>query len=183
MCLVTNKGIYIADRDIECYKILKLGREITNTIKYTNTINYFIRSPYQINHIITDKHLNVDMSISFNKVGYYQNNYKFKNIFKKTFKKIFKKEKNIFIGLHSFSDFNDAKKDCSIERDEFIVKCIIPKGTKYIKGYQATSHSDDNSIIDRYKDVEQYASETLILGNILSLLASDNIHLTYNIIK
>lgn len=182
MCLITNNGVYIADKDIVTYKILKFGRETSGPYDRPY-IKYFIRSPYQTNHIITNRYLTTDMSESINKVGYYQNDYSFKGIIKKLFKNPYNKEKVIFIGLHSFQNLNDAiNEECKYD-EEFIVECIIPKGTKYVKGYAARINIHSKEITDRYKDIYHYASETLILGNIVSSNVRENISMTYSLIK
>ena len=106
MCLITNEPEQIADKDIICYKVLKVSYE-------SNKCTYF--TPYQNKRVFLNKNL-----LASGKEEIVNNFFSFKSIGKGF--------------IHVYSTLEIARKYLS-NNEKIIVKCIIRKGTRYYSSY------------------------------------------------
>lgn len=106
----------IAKNDITVYKVLEVGSH-----------GKCIFSPYKC----FEYHPETIITVSL--FGYN------KHLFKRD------KQLNIEEGLHSFTKRKDAQKMADLFKSCFVVKCLIPKGTKYFLGV-----SGDDEITPNY---------------------------------
>jgi hypothetical protein len=75
--------------------------------------------------------------------------------------KLIKNDSLVEDGIHSLKKLKDAKLIASFDKDRFVVKCIIPKGSEYYVG----KYSDD---IYSDSDYVSYASDTLKYVEVLT---------------
>lgn len=125
LCLRGNRGV-IAEADIVCYKVVKDG-DISKLTAETENIFYTYYQGFP-----------VEMGKEFDSLLIIKNN-------------------RIDIGLHSFAILEDAKEFLMrkalawSDKNLYIVKCIIPKGSKYCDGF----------FVSYTKKFESFASDTL----------------------
>lgn len=111
MCLYIGENQpKIAKRSIVCYKVVRAY----NGLYYTSLMNYPITSYYNIKgYKFVDVNSDWILNYVFNSYG----------------------EQVILRGvIHTFQNLADAKSECDVKFHEHIFKCVIPKGTEYIKG-------------------------------------------------
>lgn len=132
MCLriFSNSESLIAENDIECYKIILKK-------KHTFFPKYFTLA----------RHAEIQLGEEYTSEFEFGSETRFIPRLGHSVKKI-----TIEKGLHSFTNLRDAKSFCQTEvSDEsykyYIVKCIIPKNSKYYIGI--------------FNDVEGYASDRI----------------------
>ena len=106
MCLITNEPEQIADKDIVCYKVLKVSHG-------SNKCTYF--TPYQNKRVFLNKNL-----LAYGKEEIEEHSFSFKSIGEGF--------------IHVYSTLERARKYLS-NNEKIIVKCIIRKGTRYYSSY------------------------------------------------
>ena len=127
MCLIlTQLKPKIADKDIVCYKLVK-RTEIKGIYKSS-----FQRFEYVIRQLYTN---NIDIEF-IDKFIYYRNCVWYFI------------EEGMF---HSYANYSHAALNHA--PDEFIVKCIIPKGAYYFEGYFGDSPSYASSQIKILEEI------------------------------
>lgn len=123
MCLIANSYVKTAKKDIDCYKIIRVTKNWDGT-------TYRIQSPFRLTVIngptmVAENSLKGQLSFLSHvsrKIGF-----------------LYKKD--IQEGIHSFVTQEDA-----IENqisNSIILKCIIPKGTRYLTGNMSIGGYDN----------------------------------------
>lgn len=116
MCLERIGSLQEADHDIVCYKVL----EITPRIEFFGFLfGYNLKSPYMFSKYELGKTYHSKLVPNATLFG-----------------------PVVERGLHTFADWQEARNfTVKGKYDRIIVKCVIPTGAKYYKGFFTTKES------------------------------------------
>jgi hypothetical protein len=143
MCLYSNNAVQsIAEKDIECYKVLQIKTKKDGTKGYYGVI--FENFEYNINGINTENELLNSVNDEY-EVQLYKGNTVFVG-------------HEVSKGLHSYQTEEDAVTLMLsvVSMNLALAKCVIPKGARYYFGKQGTiehqGYCSDSLIIKEIKN-------------------------------
>lgn len=129
MCMIVGKDAKIkrAEKDIECYKVLRRGE------------GGVLRSPYMNSEYVIgeEKALGDSECIEIETVYCFEDGLRI-----------------VYRGLHTYADYHDALSYC-MGSCESVFKCVIPKGALYADGFDDSIFCEHAYASDRLRVVRE----------------------------